>query len=174
MSKHRQDGSFGFGRFWRTIASAIPLFVIVATLIVIPPVASAQTAPPAATGATSAGGATGATGAPTTPPPAPTGATGAAGPTGTTGAPVTPAPAGPTGSTTTPPPVDTTYTPTLTSDKPEYRAGDPVTLTGAGFKPGETVHVHVREDNPTVTWSWNDDPIADENGGFVVTFNLPD
>jgi hypothetical protein len=75
MSKHRDVPLVGRG--WRALCSAVPLFLILATMIIVPPVAIAQEAP-----------STGATGSTTTPPPA-TGPSGASGPTGTT-APVGP------------------------------------------------------------------------------------
>src|SRR5262245_29198876 len=72
MSKHRHARSFGFSRAWRALASAVPLFLIFATLFVVPSVAIAQEAPsaPEATGSTGATGATGLTGPvdPTGPP----------------------------------------------------------------------------------------------------------
>ena len=42
MSKHRHARKATFGRGWRALASAVPLFLIFAALIVVPPVAIAE------------------------------------------------------------------------------------------------------------------------------------
>src|SRR5262245_34877109 len=141
MRKHRLARKATIGRGWRALCSAVPLFVIFATLFVIPPVATAQEAPSP----------TGATGAP-----APAGMTGAAGPTGAAGAtgapqtpdPTTPPPAsetpatGSTGATGAPVPVGQ---PTITSDKPDYGPGGTVVLTGTNWQGDTTVHINVND-----------------------------
>ena len=42
MSKHHQARKSTIGRGWRALCSAVPLFVIFATLFIVPPVAIAQ------------------------------------------------------------------------------------------------------------------------------------
>src|SRR5512142_2481569 len=64
--------------------------------------------------------------------------------------------------------------PTITSDLHDYMPGDTVTLSGAGWTAGESVHIFV---NDTVgnTWSLdsNPDPIAASDGTFMFAFQLP-
>jgi len=64
--------------------------------------------------------------------------------------------------------------PTITSDRADYSAGSTVTLTGAGWGVGESVHIDV---NDTVgnTWSLssNPDPLAGIDGSFTYSFALP-
>jgi hypothetical protein len=76
MSKHRDVPLVGRG--WRALCSAVPLFLILATMIIVPPVAIAQEAP--STGATGATGATGTVGS--------TGPSGETGPVDPAGPPV--------------------------------------------------------------------------------------
>src|SRR4051812_42977684 len=63
---------------------------------------------------------------------------------------------------------------TVTSDLADYSPGSTVTLTGAGWAIGESVHIYV---NDSVGNSWsqdsNPDPVADSNGAFTYQFNLP-
>jgi hypothetical protein len=67
---------------------------------------------------------------------------------------------------------------TVTTDKPDYQPGDTVTLTGAGFQPGEVVAISIVEDSDLD----NDSPIqfnvtADGSGGFTDSsfhINTPD
>ncbi|HEV8285639.1 MAG TPA: T9SS type A sorting domain-containing protein [Chitinophagaceae bacterium] len=71
-----------------------------------------------------------------------------------------------------------TTTATLTSDQQDYAPGSVATLTGTGFTPGETVTlqvIHVGEDpdgtDPQYHEPWT--VVADENGNFVTTWNVP-
>ena len=59
--------------------------------------------------------------------------------------------------------------PSITSDKADYAPGELVTLTGAGWQPGESVHINVDDDQ---TKSWKRD--ADAAGAIRDSFNLPD
>src|SRR5262249_34570811 len=63
---------------------------------------------------------------------------------------------------------------TLTSDHLDYAPGDPATLTGTGFQPGETVTVRVV--NADGSPNSNDAPFtvtADANGNFVTVWIVP-
>ena len=64
--------------------------------------------------------------------------------------------------------------PTISSDKTDYSAGSTVTLTGAHWAAGESVHIFVNDDAHQ-TWSLNSNPnpVADEHGGLVYKFDLP-
>ena len=71
--------------------------------------------------------------------------------------------------------------PTISSDKPDYFAGEVVTLTGAGWLPGETVVVVVSDEGGG-TWSWASDQqvpddsdaiVAGGDGSFTVSLTLP-
>ena len=64
-------------------------------------------------------------------------------------------------------------TPTIWSGQADYGAGSTVTLWGAGWQPGEAVHVHVNDDQGQ-TWSYDADVTADENGDLTASFTLPD
>ena len=64
-------------------------------------------------------------------------------------------------------------TPTIWSGQADYDAGATVTLWGAGWQPGEAVHVHVNDDQGQ-TWSYDADVTADENGDLTASFTLPD
>jgi len=68
---------------------------------------------------------------------------------------------------------------TITSDQSDYAPGAIVTLTGAGWASGETVHIVV---NDTIGQTWKldsgqngaaPDPVADGSGAFTYQFNLP-
>jgi hypothetical protein len=63
--------------------------------------------------------------------------------------------------------------PTIASDKPDYAPGELVTLTGANWQPGESVHIRVNDDQGQ-TWSRDVDVVASETGTVVDQFNLPD
>ncbi len=63
--------------------------------------------------------------------------------------------------------------PSVTSDKADYAPGELVTLTGAGWEAGESVHLTV-DDELGRTWQRQVDVIADEQGEIVDAFNLPD
>src|SRR5262249_10775868 len=74
---------------------------------------------------------------------------------------------------------DATGSPTIVSDKADYQAGSTVTLTGAGWASGETVHIYVN-DSAGQTWSLDSgqngaapDPVADAGGSFTYQFQLP-
>ena len=58
------------------------------------------------------------------------------------------------------------------SDKADYAPGEQVTLTGAHWQPGETVHIRVNDDTGA-SWDRDVDVTADESGGIVDQFNLP-
>ena len=64
-------------------------------------------------------------------------------------------------------------TPTIWSGQADYDAGSTVTLWGAGWQPGEAVHVHVNDDQGQ-TWSYDADVTADDSGDMTVSFTLPD
>jgi hypothetical protein len=74
-----------------------------------------------------------------------------------------------TGSTTT---TATTFTPSIKSDKADYAPGSTVTLTGAGWGPGDSVHIFVNDDVGQ-SWSYSADVTADVAGGFTHQFDLP-
>ena len=59
------------------------------------------------------------------------------------------------------------------SDKADYAPGEHVTLTGAHWAPGETVHIRVN-DGTGSSWDRDVDVTADEFGRIVYEFNLPD
>src|SRR5512133_3404473 len=62
--------------------------------------------------------------------------------------------------------------PSISSDQADYTAGSLVTLTGAGWGAGESVHVFVNDDQ-FQSWSYSTDVTADGSGGFTVQFSLP-
>src|SRR5829696_8989808 len=62
--------------------------------------------------------------------------------------------------------------PTIQSDKADYAPGELVTLTGSGWKPGESVNIKVN-DTYGATWSRNVDVTANANGEITDSFNLP-
>src|SRR5512139_488884 len=61
---------------------------------------------------------------------------------------------------------------TIASDLPDYPMGAIVTLTGAGWAPGEAVNLFVN-DNVFNSWSHSGNIAADENGAFTYQFQLP-
>src|SRR5438067_851224 len=63
-------------------------------------------------------------------------------------------------------------TPTITSDQADYAPGSTVTLTGAGWQPGEALHISVN-DNVGSTWSYSTDVAADSSGSVTTQFQLP-
>ena len=58
------------------------------------------------------------------------------------------------------------------SDKADYAPGELVTLSGAHWQPGETVHIRVNDDSSS-SWDRDVDVTADETGGIADEFNLP-
>src|SRR5947209_7341169 len=62
--------------------------------------------------------------------------------------------------------------PTITSDKADYAPGETVTLTGAGWQPGESVHIFVNDDAGQ-TWSHSADVTADSARNVTDQFQLP-
>jgi large repetitive protein len=62
--------------------------------------------------------------------------------------------------------------PQVWSDKADYAPGETVTLSGANWAPGESVHIRVNDDAGQ-TWSRDVDVVADENGAISDQFNLP-
>jgi hypothetical protein len=63
--------------------------------------------------------------------------------------------------------------PTIASDLPDYAPGGTVTLTGSGWQPGEVVTIVVN-DTGGLSWSLNQDVVADADGRITLTFALPD
>jgi hypothetical protein len=63
--------------------------------------------------------------------------------------------------------------PSIASDKEDYAPGELVTLTGAGWQPGESVHLTI-DDEVGRTWQRQVDVTADDQGRVVDRFNLPD
>src|SRR5439155_178288 len=61
--------------------------------------------------------------------------------------------------------------PTIVSDQSDYAPGSTVTLTGAGWGAGESVHVTV---NDTIgrTWKYDGDVVADSSGAFTTQVTL--
>ena len=87
----------------------------------------------------------------------------------------------PTEPTTTPDPgptADPTQTyvpsgpPTISSDKADYAPGELVTLTGANWAAGESVHIYVNDELGS-SWSRNVYVVASESGDLTDEFNLP-
>ena len=62
--------------------------------------------------------------------------------------------------------------PQVWSDKADYVPGETVTLSGASWAPGESVHIRVNDDAGE-TWRRDVDVVADQNGAFTDQFNLP-
>ena len=69
--------------------------------------------------------------------------------------------------------------PTIVSDKLDYAPGETVILTGTDWAAGEVVRIFVNDD---IYQSWSltsgqngapPDPIADANGAFIYSFQLP-
>jgi len=70
--------------------------------------------------------------------------------------------------------VHVVYRPALGTNPSSVRPGGPITVTGAGYVPGSTVHVALtipRQGASTVTLS--KDVTADDRGAFSVSFTLP-
>src|SRR5438309_10237555 len=63
--------------------------------------------------------------------------------------------------------------PTITSDQADYWPGSTVTLTGAYWQPGESVHLFVNDDAGQ-TWSHSADVSAAADGTITDQFQLPD
>src|SRR3954470_14613485 len=63
--------------------------------------------------------------------------------------------------------------PSITTDQADYAPGSTVTLSGAGWPVGESVHVTVNDDEGQ-SWKFADDTVADGNGEFVEQVTLPD
>jgi hypothetical protein len=63
--------------------------------------------------------------------------------------------------------------PTIQSDKADYAPGELVTLTGSGWKAGESVNIKVN-DTYGASWSRNVNVTADASGNVTDSFNLPD
>jgi LPXTG-motif cell wall-anchored protein len=78
----------------------------------------------------------------------------------------------PSAEPTTAVPTATASGPTITSDLTDYPPGGTVTLTGAGWKPGEAVTVVVN-DTGELSWSLTEKVVADAEGRFTLTFDLP-
>ncbi len=70
-------------------------------------------------------------------------------------------------------PAQAVTTPTIASDKEDYAPGEQVTLTGAGWQDGESVHINV-DDDQTKTWTRDVDVVANSAGSIKDVFNLPD
>jgi hypothetical protein len=62
--------------------------------------------------------------------------------------------------------------PTISADQADYPPGATVTLTGAGWQPGEAVALTVN-DSVGNTWIWNDNLTADSSGDFTDFLQLP-
>ena len=65
------------------------------------------------------------------------------------------------------------WVPTVWSDKGDYAPGEQVTLSGAHWQPGETVHIRVNDDTGS-SWDRDVDVTADETGVISDQFDLPD
>jgi hypothetical protein len=63
--------------------------------------------------------------------------------------------------------------PAISSDKPDYAPGETVTLTGAFWAAGESVHVVVNDDAGQ-TWRYETEVTAGPDGSFSLQFNLPE
>ncbi|MFY9580020.1 MAG: hypothetical protein WAQ33_11910, partial [Gaiellaceae bacterium] len=94
--------------------------------------------------------------------------------TGTTS--TTPTETTTTSSTTTTAPATTTtpsvFSPTISSDQADYAPGSTVTLTGAGWGPGEAVQIVVNDDVGQ-SWQYSTNVTADASGTFTNQFLLP-
>ena len=64
--------------------------------------------------------------------------------------------------------------PSITSDQADYAPGSTVTLTGAGWGVGESVHIAVNDTvGQTCRWASNPDALAGLDGSFALTLTLP-
>lgn len=54
---------------------------------------------------------------------------------------------------------------TVTTDKDDYQPGDTVTISGAGWWPGETVDLRITEDPPVHEDGYHFEVVADDDGG---------
>jgi hypothetical protein len=63
--------------------------------------------------------------------------------------------------------------PSIASDKADYAPGERVTLTGAGWQPGESVNILVNDDAGS-SWRRDVDVTAGADGSLADSFNLPD
>lgn len=68
--------------------------------------------------------------------------------------------------------IETPPPPQVWSDKADYAPGEQVTLSGANWGAGETVHIRVNDDAGE-TWRRDVDVTADEGGAISDQFNLP-
>src|ERR671937_1121503 len=62
--------------------------------------------------------------------------------------------------------------PAISTDQADYAPGATVTLTGASWQPGESVHIVVNDDVGQ-TWSYSADVTADAGGAYTNQFQLP-
>lgn len=64
------------------------------------------------------------------------------------------------------------WAPSVWSDKADYAPGELVTLSGANWQAGETVHIRVNDYNGE-SWSRDVDVTADEAGAIADSFTCP-
>jgi hypothetical protein len=69
--------------------------------------------------------------------------------------------------------VESPAPPQVWSDKADYAPGETVTLSGANWAPGESVHIRVNDDAGE-TWRRDVDVTAADDGTISDQFNLPD